>query len=179
MKNLLCLLTFSCFLSLGLSAQQSLEYNQSLIVSGAQQTVPAGKVWKVTAIYGEEARFEECVNITQSSTHELNRIRCGYAINSATQFYLKVPFYTITKMQVNGVDIVSSVNGFNDSPITFPRYTNDPTCSGSSFNTSRDYGCTNKPTDPNLLPVWLPAGTTLASGGSNTFVSVIEFNVIP
>lgn len=173
---------FTCFcllVSLALFAQQSLEYNQSIIVSNAQQTVPAGKVWKVNAIYGEESRYETCVDISQNSTHELNRIRCAYTINSATTYYLKVPFYTITKMRVNGVDIVSSINGVPSSSSTMDRYTNNSSCVGSHSSISREYGCANKEADPNILPVWLPSGTTLESGGPSTFLSVIEFNINP
>lgn len=177
MKNLFLLL-FSCFLFVGLSAQQTLEFNQALIIDDAVSTVPAGKVWKVNAIYGEESRYEQCVDISQNSTDELNRIRCAYTINSATTYYLKVPFYTISKMIVNGTDIISSINGFSDGTSTIVRYSNS-SCTASGSSVSRQYFCTNKPTDPNLLPVWLPAGTTLASGGPNTFVSVVEFNVIP
>jgi hypothetical protein len=169
------LLVLICF---SLSAQQSLEFNQALIIDDNLATVPAGKVWKVNAIYGEESRYEQCVDISQNSTDELNRIRCAYTINSATTYYLKVPFYTISKMIVNGTDIISSINGFSDGTSSIVRYSNS-TCTSGASSVSRQYFCTNKPTDPNLLPVWLPAGTTLASGGPNTFVSVIEFNVIP
>jgi hypothetical protein len=29
------------------------------------------------------------------------------------------------------------------------------------------------------LPMWLPAGATLRSGGPNTWLSVLEFNIVP
>lgn len=169
----------SAFLLFCLSAfaQQSLEYNQALVIDNTTQTVPSGKVWKVNAIYGEESRYEECVDISQNSVHELNRIRCAYTINSTTTYYLKVPFYTISKMQVNGVDIISTINGVGD--ISMDRYQSNPACSGSHTSVSRTYSCANKEPDPNILPMWLPAGTTVESGGPSTFISVIEFNVIP
>lgn len=48
--------------------------------------------------------------------------------------------------------------------------------SGSNAN-PRPYGYSS--VAPTALPLWLPAGTTLAAGTNVSKVSVIEFNVIP
>ena len=41
------------------------------------------------------------------------------------------------------------------------------------------YGKTITDTQPTKLPLWLPAGTTLASSANALYVSVIEFNIVP
>jgi hypothetical protein len=126
----------------------NLVYNGVQIHSNTQQTVPAGAVWKVTSIYGEET--QQCINANCS-----NPSHYGFAI--------------ISGVYVNNVLIPSTIRGFR---VSHARY-NDSACAASSFTT--DLTCANKSTDPNLLPLWLPAGTTIRSTGPNSFYSVIEF----
>lgn len=167
------LLTFTILTLTTSWAQQSLEFSQGLIIDNNVQTVPAGKIWKVTGIYGEEYRYNECVDVSPTSVHELNRVRCAYT--SSTWFNARMS-YSIAQMTVNGVAIPCRINGLGDQSYTFYTGAN---CSGSSTGINRTYSCGNLASDPNLFPMWLPAGTTVATGGPNTFASVIEFNIIP
>jgi hypothetical protein len=161
------------FCVLNLSAQQSLEFNQGLILDNNTLTVPAGKIWKVTGIFGEEYRYNECVDVSPTSNHELNRVRCAYT--SSTWAYSRMS-YSIAQLTVNGVSIPCRINGLNDQSYTFYQGAG---CTSSSTGITRNYSCGNLASDPNLFPIWLPAGTTVSTGGPNTFCSVIEFNIIP
>ncbi len=172
MKKFLFLSLF-CLFFLAAFTQQSLEFGQALIINNNTQTVPSGKVWKVTCIYGEEYRYNECVDMSPTSTHELSRMRCAYT--SSTWVGAQVS-YTIAQFSVNGTNIPCRIEGLTDQNIPFWQNTS---CTGSNTTINRQYSCANLLSDPNIFPIWLPAGTTIASGGPNTFLSVLEFNVIP
>lgn len=159
-----------CFSSL---AQQSLEFSRGIILDDNTQTVPAGTIWKVTGIYGEEYRYNECVDVSSTSTHELNRVRCAYT--SGTWSYSRMS-YSIAQFTMNGIAIPCRINGLNDQSYTFYQGAN---CTSTSTGITRNYSCGNLASDPNLFPMWLPAGTTISTGGPNTFASVLEFNIIP
>lgn len=125
-----------------------LKFSRAIIVGSAQQTVPNNTVWKVTSIYGEESNV--CMNV----------------FCAASDYYAKG---FISQMFVNGVSIPSVIRGFKANHFRFTV----SNCTGADY--SSDLTCHNKTADPNILPMWLPAGTTLKSGGPNTFVSIIEF----
>ncbi len=169
MKN--CGFVFSfLILAMGAWAQGSLQFNQVLLVDTALRTVPANKVWKITAISGSEFRNNVCVDISPNSTHELNSARC--AVTTTLSTFLT---YTISFFWVNGKRVINSIEGLPTSSSTFYQFTNCTGGGSGNFN----FTCGNKSTNPNILPMWLPSGTTLRSGGPNTWLSVLEFNVIP
>jgi hypothetical protein len=134
-------------------AQGNLQFNRVLIVSNAPQTVPAGKVWKVECVFGEQVNACLPVDCWNPGF---------YARGIATGLY------------VNGVLIPSAVRGFKSSQTVY----SDVNCN-SYYSNGYDLTCSNKTPDPNILPLWLPAGTTVSSIGNTTFASVIEFNIIP
>ena len=158
-----------CLVSMGV-AQGNLQFNQVLLVDTALQTVPANKVWKITAISGSEFRNNICVDISSNSTHELNSARC--AVTTALSTFLT---YTISFFWVNGKRVINSIEGLPTSSNTYYQFTN---CTGGGSG-SYNFTCANKSTNPNILPMWLPAGSTLRSGGLNTWLSVLEFNIVP
>ena len=169
MKN--CGFVFSfLILAMGAWAQGSLQFNQVLLVDSALSTVPANKVWKITAISGSEYRLNECVDISANSSHELKSARCGYA-NSSASF---IANYSISVFLINGKRVVNSVEGLPSQATVHL----GSTCS-NGWQSNINFTCTNRATTPNILPMWLPSGTTLRSGGPNTWLSVLEFNVIP
>lgn len=181
MKRFCVLLFFAnCFFITALS-QGSLQFSQVKIISDTEVVVPQDKVWKVTAIYGGEWRHDECVDMNVSSSHELGvRVRC--ALTFSFDFARKFSYF-ISGFMVNGVPIVSKISGLNSSTIgtywhvgTNCTGTTNP--NGSYGSTLRDWSCANQISDPNLLPVWLPENTTIKSLGPNTFISIIEFNII-
>lgn len=142
-----------CFaLGASVKAQGTLQFNQALIQGDVQTTVPAGKVWKVTAIYGKESI---CYNLAPLYT-------------SFDSPALMAGFY------VNGVEISS----FRKFLSTTAYYTGSNCISSYPYSVS-EFTSLNYESDPNILPIWLPAGTTVKTIGPNVFISVLEFNVIP
>lgn len=163
MKNVFTFL-FLLFSIASLQAQQSLEYNQAIIVGSSVQTVPAGKVWKVTSVYGYDLVCDPSV-----------LSNCNWSSNNTKLHFLSSLVY------VNGNKILSTNKLFGYSY---------QTCGNtiSSIANSVLSSCLSDATkstwpdveaNSNAFPMWLPAGTTVATGGPNTFASVIEFNIIP
>jgi len=128
-----------------------LKFSRVLLVDNNQQSVPVGTVWKITSIYGEALNTcvpVDCVNVGSY----------GKGI--------------VSGVYVNGTLIPSTIRGFKSSMIMW----GNNTCT-SSQGSGWDMLCVNKAADPNILPLWLPAGTTLQSVGASAYVSVIEFIV--
>jgi hypothetical protein len=171
-KNFLSIFVMLLFKST-LFAQGSLQYNQALIISDQLQTVPAGKVWKIQNIYGSEFRINECVDLSQTSTHEAATIRCSnVGSTSATVTY------EISAFQINGVNVLNYLSGLRSGSGHYCRFSGT-TCGGSCSNSLNDASCANRNSDPNTFPMWVPAGTTVRSNGPNTYLTVIEFNILP
>ena len=169
MKKGLIALFFFCLVSMCM-AQGNLQFNQVLLVDTALRTVPANKAWKITAISGSEYRLNECVDISANSIHELKSARCGYSSTTASF----IGNYSISLFLVNGNRVINSIEGMPSSTSAFYQTSN---CSGNTTGSS--FTCANRDTSPNILPMWLPAGATLRSGGPNTWLSVLEFNIVP
>lgn len=160
MKNLFTFSLILCFTALLVNTKTNaqtptydLKFSRAIIVGSGEQTVPNDAVWKVTSIYGEEINF--CVPTD-----------CW---GSGTYFYGKG---IVSGIYVNSILIPSSIRGFKSANNV--GFINN-TCTGTNSTSSSYDNCPNKTSDPNILPLWLPAGTTLKSGGPNTFVSVLEF----
>ena len=170
MKQGVFVLFFVGLLSLG-NAQGNLQFNQALLLDSALATVPANKVWKITAVSGSEYRLNECVNISANSNHELKSARCGFATTTASF----IANYSVSAFIVNNKRIINSVDGL-PSQVSVASTSNCSNC--CSWN-NMNFVCANRATTPNILPMWLPAGTTLRSGGPNTVLSVLEFNIVP
>ena len=170
MKHGVLVLFFIGLLSLG-NAQGNLQFNQALLLDSALATVPANKVWKITAVSGSEYRLNECVDISANSIHELKSARCGYSTTTGSF----VGNYSISLFLVNGNRVINSIEGM---PSSTSAYSQNSNCTGSAANYI-GFTCANRDTNPNILPMWLPAGATLRSGGPNTWLSVLEFNIVP
>ncbi|MCC6601061.1 MAG: hypothetical protein IT223_10360, partial [Crocinitomicaceae bacterium] len=138
----LVLLTFAS--AIPAQAQNTLTFSQSLIVGSTNQTVPSGKVWKVEAIFGEQVN--QCVPVDCLSP---GRFAKGI----------------VTSMYVNNVFVPSTMRAFKNQ---YHDYYYDSIC--TSYGSYTDLSCNNKAADPNVLPMWLPSGTVLASGGNTTYV---------
>jgi hypothetical protein len=137
------------------TAQGSLQFSQAKVVSSIQ-TVPAGKVWKVTSVYGQD-------------------YTCVFLYSGSYQYHGK---YLASGFKINGVNVFSYK--------TWIQQLYEPGCTtkinGVDWNTIAQLttvDLNNVPNNGNIFPVWLPAGTTLEGLGANTFLSVVEFNVIP
>jgi len=113
MKKSILSLVFISLFGLMSYAQGSLQFNQVKIVTNVQETVPVGKVWKVTSVYGQEFKMGECIslNTPPETTHTLNRLRCAYKNN--TWKWLEVD-YVISEIIVNDKTIVSQLSGLGD-----------------------------------------------------------------
>jgi len=180
MKKTILSLVFISLFGLMSYAQGNLQFSQVKIVSNVQETVPAGKVWKVTSIYGNEFRANECINTSLTSTHELRHLRCAFpagywGINESNSTR---GYYRISMFYINNTPIISSVSGLSEESRSYTIF-NSTNCTGSQTTNSEIRSCANISTDPNILPIWLPSASIIKSAGPNTFVSVIEFNIIP
>jgi len=151
MKRILVLI-FSVLTFGNTEAQNILGFNEVLIITDQVETVPSGKVWKVTGIFGLSDNI--CYPYFNANFGTV-RYALGFG----------------TGLLVNTVTIVNQITDRTGSS-HFP----NPDCTGS--------GSTNwNPTfpkiepNPNVFPMWLPAGTTLRTLGPTTFSSVLEFDV--
>ena len=134
MRNLFLLV--SVLFNFVLFAQGNLQFNQVKLVT-AQETVPAGKVWKIESVI---------YNIPEgSTTYQTGNLGSCSAndYNSAAIVVAGTP----TKV------------GQGTSPLGYS--------SGSYVHSYT------------ILPIWLPAGTTLSGGICLNKISVIEFNITP
>lgn len=150
MKPFLVLAFLGAF-GLAASAQGTLQFNQVLVVTDQLQTVPSGKVWKVTAIYGKD---EVCRSVAPLYNNWFSKA-------------LVAGFF------LNGVEVLS----FRKF-LTGTMYNNSPTCSSNGSSTY-NFSSLNFESDPNVLPIWIPAGSTVQTSGPNIFLSAIEFNIVP
>lgn len=156
------ILTLFCLIMIiSLSAQGTLQFNQAKIIGSSTQTVPANKVWKVTSIYGV---IKSCKLIGPCYT-PLSPNSYAWATQSG--------------FIINGESVPSRLIWEKGDFFSNNSCTNDP----RSFATTSTSSCTmmaaDLASDPNILPIWLPAGTNVSSIGSTSFVSVLEFNIIP
>ncbi len=151
-----------CALLLGAMAthaQSTLAYSNALIVSNTVETVPEGKVWKVTSVYG--IALNQCVNM--SSTFGLDNYSNSGRHDSRVN---------MSAFDVNGNRVYSIVE--HKARIWC---TTNSNCSSACAEYTQENRGTVIPTNPNILPMWLPAGTTLNTNASNVFLSVLEFDV--
>lgn len=155
MKNIITLFIF-LIAFICTKAQGALQFSQAKIVDNTLVTVPAGKVWKVTAIYGA------MYNTYCTGRPDL--------LPTPSQW---VKASVVSGFEVNGKKVFSIFKYSNSSE----RFSNN-TCT-TSIACCTDYSSYSQSTDPLILPIWLPAGTTLKSLGTDVSLSVIEFNVIP
>jgi len=149
--------------SVCLKAQGTLSYSQALIVGNTSQTVPAGKVWKVTSVYGFDISCDPSV-----------RSSCNWGSNN-TVLHFASSYFLVNSRKVFSYNKLFGY-AYNTCS-TLP----DPAAGGTIYsNCAGDatrQGWPDLNPNPNIFPMWLPAGTTLQSGGPNTFVSVLEFAV--
>lgn len=150
---------FVLALSLTAEAQYNLTFSRALIVSDQVQTVPEGKVWKVTSVYGTV--FDYCVNMQTS-----------FGILNATNSSRNDSRVNLTAFDVNGVRIYSSVEHKQ-----LMWWTTASGCTSSGVNYSAEFKNTIVPPNPNILPMWIPAQTTVNTIASNVFLSVLEFDL--
>ena len=154
------------------TAQGSRQFHNALIISGTSPvTVPAGKVWKVTSLYGTEFVLNQCVS--NAPANDWLGLRCASQLQGDEGNRSALVSYFTTQLIVNGSRVVSEVTGLSNHTMWL-----NATCASSSW-TNQPISCANRPMNPNLLPIWLPAGTTLATNASTVFASVLEFNIIP
>jgi hypothetical protein len=76
--------------------------------------------------------------------------------------------------ELNGYSVFSMLK----YPTSGQRY-NSNSCTTTGYCCDNNLTSYNQSTDPLVLPMWLPEGSTLKSMGAGIFLSVIEFNVIP
>jgi hypothetical protein len=151
MRTLISIAVFWCMNSC--FAQGNLQLNQVKLVTTVE-TVPVGKVWKVESALTGEERYPTS----------------GTTLASNSRFIL----VNGTSICVHEEHVATTGVGFNG-------------CCGGGFWMSNVGMAVNSTTpvlvqvtaQPTKLPLWLPAGTTLAAGTKVSAISVLEFNIIP
>ncbi|MCC6599657.1 MAG: hypothetical protein IT223_03175 [Crocinitomicaceae bacterium] len=155
---------FTLFTLSGL-AQGTLQFNQVKLISNTIETVPTGKVWKVTAIYGQKFA---CWPMSCPGPWPVNSV-----------------YSTRSSFKVNGAEVTVFNSMFNPTAGIFYSASN---CTGSQSAGSPVTSClaagygeyiNSVPDRQTTLPLWLPAGTTLQSTDAAITLSLVEFNVIP
>jgi len=134
-------------------AQGNLQFNQVKLVTTVE-TVPVGKVWKVESALTGEERYPTS----------------GTTLASNSRFIL----VNGNSICVHEEHVATTGVGFNG-------------CCGGGFWMSNVGMAVNSTTpvlvqvtaQPTKLPLWLPAGSTLAAGTKVSSISVLEFNIIP
>lgn len=176
MKNLffitLLLFAFTSFIK---AQDYSLKFSRAITVSGSEMTVPAGKVWKVTAVTGQEFTPQACLNISDNTTDAIGKYFVDFYNSGSWPNNSTRVSYFITELVINGVRVPFRMSGLKSSNSIYYASTN---CTGNT-NNGYDFTSINMTSDPNVLPQWLAAGTTLKTGGPNTIASVLEFSLIP
>lgn len=166
-------------LPLVLRAQGSLQFHQVRVIDNNTVTIPSGKVWKVISVYGLDYRTNECIDYSNGSTHEVGQlVRCSVGSSWPTGSFRYS--YAIRGLIIDGRTVPTFLSGFRNGSSCSSTYTTT-NCTGSQpscFDMSQ-LACVNQTEDTDVLPLWLPAGTQVASTGAGTRLSVIEFNVVP
>ncbi|MCC6601082.1 MAG: hypothetical protein IT223_10470 [Crocinitomicaceae bacterium] len=165
MKKIVFVALLSFFAGSSAISQGTLQFNDVKIISNSVNTVPSGKIWKITSIYGFEAN--KCVTGAALNS-------CNYGGNNSVNM-------SVSAFKINGFTVLSECTIKRDWA------SNNCTGSNNSWANTEAYcgaalgtlGYATKEANPNILPIWIPAGATVESDGPNTFLSVIEFNVIP
>lgn len=153
-------------------AQGNLQFNQALIIAGSTpQTVPDGKVWKITSVYGTEFVLNQCVS--NAPANNWLGLRCISQLQGSEGGRSAMVSYFTTQLLVNGTRVVSELTGLGTQTLW-----DNATCASSSW-TNQNLACANRTTNPNMLPMWLPENTTVATNAATVFASVLEFNVVP
>lgn len=173
MKKLFIAAAFIIFGTVGLMAQGTLQFGQAMIItpSSGVQTVPAGKVWKVMSVFGKATLINTCyalepycVNSSWPSSSTNSIEGKGYKVNGNV-------VWQEARIASGGVIYYQNAN-CSGATTQFSSY---PTCV-NFVNTTLSQGFDELSA---TLPFWLPAGATLETLGAQTFISVVEFNIIP
>src|SRR5689334_21806813 len=99
-KKIVFLLSFLLCILVICDAQGTLQFNQVLIVTNIQMTVPAGKAWKVTSIHGAEFTLNQCVSGDPSFDWLGLKCNSDMALNSPRS--ARVSYFS-SQLIINGV----------------------------------------------------------------------------
>jgi len=167
MKKSILSLVFISLFGLMSYAQGNLQFSKVKIVTNVQETVPLGKVWKATSIYGYEAMVCPGVSFTMGV----------WGSASTYPNYTEQSLIVNMKSVVNYSKIVRTCNNACNSGNCIDAW--NANYSAEMQRKTTEIGRPDLLPNPNIFPMWLPENTTVQTGGPNTFVSVIEFNIIP
>lgn len=160
--NKLAVLFIAFIISNNLNAQNTLEFNRVVKVDNNVQSVPSGTVWKIVSVYGNAPRI--CISHPKATI-------TGKTYN----------WFNVQGFIVDGVNIYSETSFagyYEPASSSYGHYWYaDANCSTSpGWDQKLIWGIYNIDPNPNILPMWLEAGTNVqAMQGS--YLSVIEFNV--
>jgi hypothetical protein len=134
-------------------AQGNLQFSQVKLVT-TQETVPAGKVWKVESALSGEERYP-----TSGSTLPSNS---RFILVNGSSVCVHEEHVATTGVGFNGC----CGGGFWMNNV------------GMAVNSTTPV-LVQVTAQPTKLPLWLPSGSTLSIGTKVSSISVVEFNIIP
>lgn len=134
-------------------AQGNLQFSQVKLVT-TQETVPAGKVWKVESALSGEERYP-----TSGSTLPSNS---RFILVNGSSVCVHEEHVATTGVGFNGC----CGGGFWMNNV------------GMAVNSTTPV-LVQVTAQPTKLPLWLPLGSTLSIGTKVSSISVVEFNIIP
>jgi len=101
-----------------LVSQGTLQLNQAKMITNAQETVPANKVWKVSSVFVSEFNLNLCVDYN----NDWLGLKCNscFANNpNGGNNSVKLSIFT-TELEVNGVRVLNEVSGVPTAVISYP-----------------------------------------------------------
>jgi len=134
-------------------SQGNLQFNQVKLVT-TQETVPAGKVWKVESALSGEERYP-----TSGSTLPSNS---RFILVNGNSVCVHEEHVATTGVGFNGC----CGGGFWMNNV------------GMAVNSTTPV-LVQVTAQPTKLPLWLPSGSTLSIGTKVSSISVVEFNIVP
>lgn len=153
MKKIFLFLIANAFaLNPSFSQGNNLQFNQVILVGTTPQTVPSYKVWKVESYIGVDQLTGICIPTTTSGYWYKAGCLQGFKING-NNYYYGTPCGSTNSCYTNSV------------------------CSGSPGSCS-GFTSSSLPALPNF-PFWLTSTNTLSTLISNSYFTVIEFNLVP
>ena len=189
MRNAVFFLVFAGIISFGLSAQGNLQFNQVLVINAQSgtQTVPAGKVWKITSQNLSGGVYYSNWSSTTNSTWSITNPNPCNGATSGTTSIRQVRKYKCpdanNNLVLNGVKTKLGESG----PLWLPAgatlgIVETPCVSSLSPNipSATPYYLEDR-TDPNNFQYYNECDGPINAGAvpNSILVSVIEFNIVP
>jgi hypothetical protein len=146
-------------------AQGTLQFNQVLTISNTPVTVPAGKVWKISAVYGKPTNqcTSDMLNIWGSPSYHWAYKAKGFQLDGNTVF----------------VQIMEAQFKIHSNSSCSNLHTTRAWADTDGLNFRNEVGSQTAADLQAMLPFWVEADRSVNTLSSQQFISLIEFNIVP